>query len=227
MMGIYAIENVVTGECYVGQSKNIINRFQQHLSMLEKGEHHSIKLQKAYDNLGIDKFTFKILELCDESILNVKEQEWINKLDSINRGYNMKSTDEFRAQQLQSRASDILYKQFKEYCNDLGLTVAEAINIIIDRELEESQKSITLLKSIKETLSNSIVVEEEEIKRTVRRMRVNGEKPKLEHAIQCAKRLIKENKSFTVRDLAKIADCAVSTAHTAIKEAEAIMKKDK
>jgi len=217
MMGIYAIENIVTGECYVGQSKNIIGRFQQHLSMLEKGEHHSVKLQKAYDTMGVDKLTLKILEQCDESLLDAKEQEWINKLDSVNRGYNIKAYDESRTRQFQSRVSDILYKQFKEYCNDLGLSVAEAIDIIVDRELEESQKSLTLLKSIKETLSNSIVVEEEEVKRTVRRtVRVNGEMPKVEHALQCAKRLIEENKPFTVRELAKVAGCSIATAHSAI-----------
>ncbi|MFC7439558.1 GIY-YIG nuclease family protein [Laceyella putida] len=90
MMGIYAIENVVTGECYVGQSKNIISRFQQHMNMLEKGEHHSHKLQRAFNQMAIQNFILKILELCEEDQLDVKEQEWIDKLNSLNAVYNVK-----------------------------------------------------------------------------------------------------------------------------------------
>lgn len=91
MIGIYAIENMITKECYVGQSKNIANRYQQHLNMLEKGEHHSRKLQEAFNQMGIHNFALKILELCDEDQLDIKEQEWINRLNSIEAGYNVKS----------------------------------------------------------------------------------------------------------------------------------------
>ncbi|MBH8608930.1 GIY-YIG nuclease family protein [Thermoactinomyces sp. CICC 10521] len=91
MMGIYAIENIITKECYVGQSKNIVIRYQQHINMLEKGEHHSHKLQNAFNHMGIQSFALKILELCDEDQLDIKEQEWINRLNSIEAGYNVKS----------------------------------------------------------------------------------------------------------------------------------------
>lgn len=219
MMGIYAIENIVTGECYVGQSKNIMSRFQQHLSMLAKGEHHSLKLQKAYNTMGVNNFTLKILELCEENLLDSKEQEWINKLDSVKNGYNMKVQDENRNRLLNSRVSDILYKQFKDYCNELGLSVSEAINIIVDRELEESRRNIDLLQSIKETLTigNSFVLEEtREINRTIR---INtAPQPDTSEIIEKAIEYFSQNNEYpSIRKLAEIAGCTRYKAEKALK----------
>lgn len=163
MIGIYAIENTVTGECYIGQSKNIVARFQQHMAMLEKGEHHSFKLQKAYDSLGASVFVFKILEICDEELLDVKEQKWIDKLDAYDKGYNMRlqlCEDNEDNRDPRVRVRDTLYHQFKNYCTNLGLTVTEAINIIIDMEIEEYQNNICLLQSLKDTLSGGIATKE-------------------------------------------------------------------
>lgn len=175
MIGIYAIENKVTGECYVGQSRNIPARFQQHISMLERGEHHSVKLQRAYDSRGIGDFTFKILELCDPEQLDEKESEWIAKLDAVNNGYNMREQPGDTPPSIRSRLADTLYRQFKRECMEYGLTIAEAIGIIIDREIEESRRNIDLLESLRGTISEGsaeIVFEEEEetqkVKRTVR-----------------------------------------------------------
>ena len=48
MQGIYKIENIKTGKIYIGSSKNIKSRFYTHKRELEKGTHHSYKLQKSY-----------------------------------------------------------------------------------------------------------------------------------------------------------------------------------
>ncbi|MBA4542918.1 GIY-YIG nuclease family protein [Thermoactinomyces daqus] len=155
MIGIYAIENTVTGECYVGQSKNIEARFQQHMAMLAKGEHHSIKLQKAYDSMGIGAFAFKILEICDVDSLDAKEQKWIDKLDAYDKGYNMRLQSCEDNKDMHERICNALYHQFKNYCYNLGLTVTEAINVIIDMEIKTHQNNIYLLQSLKGTLEGT------------------------------------------------------------------------
>lgn len=89
MIGIYAIRNRINGKVYIGQSTNIQKRFKQHIDALEKGIHHSWKLQKDYDEFGIGGFAFEVIELCPKEKLDEKELEWITKFDSIRNGYNV------------------------------------------------------------------------------------------------------------------------------------------
>jgi group I intron endonuclease len=74
--GIYAIKTP-TGSTYVGSSICIERRFNEHKSMLRRGEHHSSRLQKAYTKHK-DKLVFSILCTCTESDLVELEQKYIN-----------------------------------------------------------------------------------------------------------------------------------------------------
>lgn len=88
--GIYAIKNTKNGKVYVGSSVNINRRIKDHFRDLENGEHHSIKLQRAYSRAK-DKSIFEpcVLELVSEkSELFAREQYWIDKFDAFNSGYN-------------------------------------------------------------------------------------------------------------------------------------------
>lgn len=95
IQGIYKIENKNNHKVYIGQSKDIYKRWQQHKAMLEKGTHHSPKLQHSY-NHSKDKtiFEYSILELIgDESKLTEREQYYIDKYDSLYHGYNCTTAD--------------------------------------------------------------------------------------------------------------------------------------
>lgn len=90
IQGIYKIENTNTGRVYIGQSKNIYNRFQQHKTELKSNTHHSLKLQRSYNKTS-DKnvFKFSVVEIVnDEKMLNEREQHYIDYYDSYNNGYN-------------------------------------------------------------------------------------------------------------------------------------------
>jgi group I intron endonuclease len=89
-MGIYKITNVETGQVYVGSSKNIYQRLGEHLAMLNKGTHHSSKLQESYDT-ATDKSIFKpdIIELIDnQDQLIIREQYYIELYHALDKGYN-------------------------------------------------------------------------------------------------------------------------------------------
>jgi group I intron endonuclease len=150
MTGIYAIENIATGEVYVGQSRNIPNRYQQHLSMLERGEHHSIKLQKDYNKVGVEGFTLKVLELCSEEELDEKEQYWIQRLNAYNKGYNMRNQTELRNNYdaFQSRIAEALFNHFEEACRQLGLTMTEAIPMLIEQSIKKTKRDAEFLQSL-------------------------------------------------------------------------------
>lgn len=54
----YAIKNMVTGDAYVGSTSNWKNRKKSHMSLLRKGKHHSIWLQRAWNKYGANSFVF-------------------------------------------------------------------------------------------------------------------------------------------------------------------------
>lgn len=82
MIGIYKITNKDTGEVYIGQSTNVENRISEHKQ----------KRTQTIDNyinvLGVEHFSFEVLEECLQEDLDDKEKYYINQYDSINNGYN-------------------------------------------------------------------------------------------------------------------------------------------
>lgn len=89
-MGVYKIENIKNHKVYIGSSKNIKNRWKQHLYSLKTNTHHSIKLQSCYNKLK-DKsiLQFSIVEIVDDKTkLKEREQYYINLYDAYKSGYN-------------------------------------------------------------------------------------------------------------------------------------------
>jgi len=92
--GIYKITCKVDGKVYVGGTKGLRQRKNQHFYMLKKGIHKNHKFQKAYNLYGKENFEFKILEFVDDkNKLDEREDYWTNKLKSnIDEfGYNMRT----------------------------------------------------------------------------------------------------------------------------------------
>jgi group I intron endonuclease len=92
--GIYQIKNTLDGLVYVGSSWDIPKRWKGHRLLLARGNHHSRRLQKAWDEYGATAFVFEILEFCyKRNALAKIEQSWIDELQSSNprHGYNIKS----------------------------------------------------------------------------------------------------------------------------------------
>lgn len=87
--GVYVIECLITHKVYVGSSVNIKDRFKRHRYELNRDNHHSQHLQRAWNKYGKDSFVFMVVEeVNDESLIVEREQYWIDKLDAYNNGYN-------------------------------------------------------------------------------------------------------------------------------------------
>lgn len=85
---IYSIDCSKTDKFYIGSTSNTVVRRSYHFTELQKGTHHSIYLQRAYNKYGKENFFFNIIEDVDDILfLRAREQCWINK----NKGklYNM------------------------------------------------------------------------------------------------------------------------------------------
>lgn len=85
--GVYRIKNISNNDCYIGSSLNFKERKRRHFRDLEKGKHHSIVLQRAFNKYGRDEFEFEILETgIDRNELLQREQYFI---DTLNPKYNI------------------------------------------------------------------------------------------------------------------------------------------
>lgn len=81
--GIYCIRHFATDRCYIGSSKHIEYRWQEHVRLLRKGAHYNDFLQRTWNKYGEEGFSFHILEennLSEDALLE-REQEFIDKLN--------------------------------------------------------------------------------------------------------------------------------------------------
>ena len=87
--GIYKITNLLTEQCYIGQSVNISDRWKQHCKCGLGIEASATNV--LYNSMQRDKiwnFSFELLEECPRELLNEKEAFWINMYQSNIYGLN-------------------------------------------------------------------------------------------------------------------------------------------
>ena len=87
---IYSIKNKINGKHYVGQTtRSVKRRMSEHLSLRNSKKHFHYPLYKDMRKYGVNNFLHEILEE-EVAYVDIAEREtyYINKLDSINNGYN-------------------------------------------------------------------------------------------------------------------------------------------
>lgn len=87
--GIYIIENAVNGKQYAGSAVNLKRRWIDHRKRLRISNHHSIKLQNAWNKYGENRFHFRPILICDKKDLIFFEQRAIDALKVVTCGYNI------------------------------------------------------------------------------------------------------------------------------------------
>ena len=87
--GIYKITNLLTEQCYIGQSVNISDRWKQHCKCgLGIEASATNKLYNSMQKDGVWNFSFELLEQCSKDTLNEKEKFWIQMYQSNKFGLN-------------------------------------------------------------------------------------------------------------------------------------------
>jgi group I intron endonuclease len=92
---IYLITNKVNGYKYVGQTIQSMNKvWGEHIQ--ESRRMSSKPLHKAFRKYGVDKFTIKQIDECNVSILDEREEYWIQHYNTFEtaEGYNTISEEE-------------------------------------------------------------------------------------------------------------------------------------
>ena len=89
--GIYKITNIENQMCYVGQAADIASRWRQHIKRGLGAEAPTRnKLYPAMQAIGVENFTFELLEECPREKLDEREDFWQQYHYNINYGYSIK-----------------------------------------------------------------------------------------------------------------------------------------
>lgn len=89
--GIYKITEVATGKCYVGQAIDVASRWRQHIKRGLGAEAPTRnKLYPAMKSIGVENFTFEIIEECTREELDAKEDFWQEYFHALDFGFSIK-----------------------------------------------------------------------------------------------------------------------------------------
>lgn len=90
--GIYKITNLQNQMCYVGQTTDFATRFKQHVKRGVGAEDWTQnKLYPAMYAIGVENFSFEIIEECARDQLNEKEKYWTSYFQAQDFGYSIRS----------------------------------------------------------------------------------------------------------------------------------------
>lgn len=188
--GVYSITNLKNNKRYIGSSKNIESRWADHKRRLKRNVHHSIHLQRAWNEYGEQNFCFEILEECLKEQLFEKEQWWYDFYDSGNllKGYNMIpvavagslcATEEG----LKQGKYSITHKQFQEIVDLLVNTnislkeIAQKLqisyNVISSIYARNCYNNLTKDKTFQKRAHFHSVLKEKEVKDIINRLKTN------------------------------------------------------
>ena len=119
--GVYKITNTITGDFYIGSSKDVKQRWRSHKCTSTWNKCPNNPMYLDMQKYGIDNFVFEILEVVEEDSLKEIEQQFIKKLKPTYNDRNAKGWDTERYKERNKKAnrkyekSDKRKKYKKEY----------------------------------------------------------------------------------------------------------------
>ena len=132
---VYKIVNTVTGDSYIGSSKNVMHRWEVHKCISTWKRHPNNKMYQDMNKFGVDKFSFQILAPIIPECLKKVEQRLIEMLkptynDRRANGLDVerkKTTDKVYRKSEKHKQS--LRKARKKYSNKLCSYNGEIITL--------------------------------------------------------------------------------------------------
>ena len=123
--GIYKITNTITGDFYIGSSKNVKNRWRDHKCPSRWKNNPNNPMYLDMRKYGKDKFVFEVLEVVEPEELKEVEQQFIETLKPTYNNYYAKGLNIERKKKTQKECEKAdKYKEYnkkykKEYNNQL------------------------------------------------------------------------------------------------------------
>ena len=129
--GVYKITNTVTGDFYIGSSKDVKRRWKNHKYYIKCNEHPNNPLYLDMQKYSVDKFELQILAEVEIEQLKEKEQEFIEKLKPTYNQMNAKGLNIERKKEYKKEyeKTDKRKQYKKEYNNQLCFFNSEIITL--------------------------------------------------------------------------------------------------
>ena len=112
--GIYKITNTITGDFYIGSSKNVKKRWAVHRCQTTWKNYSNKQMYIDMRKYGIDKFEFQILAEAEAEQLKETEQQFIEKLHPTYNDRNANGWD-FERRKESHRKSNKEYHKSDKY----------------------------------------------------------------------------------------------------------------
>ena len=114
---VYKIINTVTGDFYIGSSKNIKHRWADHKCPSKWNEYPNNQMYLDMQKYGVDKFVFEILEEVETDSLKETEQKFIEMLKPTynNRNANGWDIERRKKSHKEYQKTEKYKKSHKEY----------------------------------------------------------------------------------------------------------------
>ena len=114
--GIYKITNTITGDFYIGSSKDVKRRWAVHKCKSKWKKCPNNPMYQDMQNYGIEKFEFEILAEVEEDSLKEMEQQFIEKLQPTYNNRRANGWDVERRKETHKKAQKEYQKtdKFKE-----------------------------------------------------------------------------------------------------------------
>lgn len=106
IIGIYKITNTITGDFYIGSSKNVKLRLAAHKCKSTWNNYPNNPMYIDMQKYGIDKFSFEILAEVEIEQLKEKEQEFIEMMKPTYNQMNAKGWDVERRKKTNKKANN-------------------------------------------------------------------------------------------------------------------------
>ena len=123
--GVYKITNTITGDFYIGSSKDVKHRFAEHKCPSRWKAYPNNPMYLDMQKYGIDKFEFQVIEEAESEQLKEIEQQFIETLKPTYNNRNANGLDVER----QKKRKKEWKKHHKQYGNQLCLYNGETLTL--------------------------------------------------------------------------------------------------
>ena len=132
---VYKITNTITGDFYIGSSKDMKRRWREHKCPSKWNEQPNNPMYLDMQKYGIDKFVFEILEVVEIDSLKETEQQFIETLkptynDRNANGWDFERYKEYQKEYEKSdKGKEANRKSSKKYDSQLCSYNGETITL--------------------------------------------------------------------------------------------------
>lgn len=132
---VYQIINTITGDRYIGSSRNIKHRWECHKCPSAWKQHPNSPMYQDFQKYGVDKFRFQILAPVMEEYLKQVEQEFIEMLkpaynDRRSKGWDVERHNEYQKEyQKEYMKSERRKESNRRYLHQLCLYNGETLTL--------------------------------------------------------------------------------------------------